>query len=48
MGTDTAESLRERVRQRYAEAARTAETGSGCGSLQPSAATRRRRSAAPH
>jgi arsenite methyltransferase len=31
MSTDTAESLRERVRERYAEAARTAETGSGCG-----------------
>jgi arsenite methyltransferase len=34
MSTETAESLREQVRQRYAEAARAAETGSGrgCGS----------------
>jgi arsenite methyltransferase len=31
MSTETAESLREQVRQRYAEAARTAEGGGGCG-----------------
>ena len=31
MGTDTAERLREQVRQRYAEAARAAESGDGCG-----------------
>jgi arsenite methyltransferase len=31
MSTETAESLREQVRQRYAEAARTAEVGGGCG-----------------
>jgi arsenite methyltransferase len=31
MSTETADSLREQVRQRYAEAARAAETGSGCG-----------------
>jgi SAM-dependent methyltransferase len=30
MSTETAESLREQVRQRYAEAARTAEGGGGC------------------
>jgi arsenite methyltransferase len=31
MGTDTAGVLREQVRQRYAEAARRAEGGNGCG-----------------
>jgi arsenite methyltransferase len=31
MSTDTAKSLSEQVRQRYAEAARSAEGGSGCG-----------------
>jgi arsenite methyltransferase len=31
MSTETAESLREQVRQRYAEAARAAEGGGGCG-----------------
>ncbi len=31
MSTDTAESLREHVRQRYAEAARVAAGGAGCG-----------------
>jgi SAM-dependent methyltransferase len=31
MSTETADSLREQVRERYAEAARGAETGSGCG-----------------
>ena len=31
MSTETADSLHEQVRQRYAEAARAAETGSGCG-----------------
>jgi SAM-dependent methyltransferase len=31
MSTETAESLREQVRRRYAEAARTAEGGGGCG-----------------
>jgi SAM-dependent methyltransferase len=31
MSTDTAETLREEVRQRYAEAARSAEKGGGCG-----------------
>jgi len=31
MSTETADSLREHVRERYAEAARGAETGSGCG-----------------
>jgi arsenite methyltransferase len=30
MSTETADSLREQVRERYAEAARGAETGSGC------------------
>src|SRR5437763_4629629 len=31
MSTETAESLREQVRQRYAEAARAADGGDGCG-----------------
>jgi arsenite methyltransferase len=31
MSTETAESLREQVRERYAEAARSAEGGGGCG-----------------
>jgi arsenite methyltransferase len=31
MSTETVESLREQVRKRYAEAARTAERGGGCG-----------------
>ena len=31
MSTDTAETLREQVRQRYAEAARAADGGDGCG-----------------
>ena len=32
MSTDSAETLREQVRDRYAEAARSVTTGSGCGS----------------
>jgi arsenite methyltransferase len=31
LSSETADTLREQVRQRYAEAARAAETGSGCG-----------------
>jgi arsenite methyltransferase len=31
MSTDTAENLREQVRERYAEAARAVEAGGGCG-----------------